>query len=719
MDQLDAESALPPQTPLQPPTEDAEDSEDTARDRERLKRRLAQMRTGVISPTSKRSPQTLDLGQEAQEDEEGAVISFYNADIAEVAQEIFGTVLGVNFILDPELSGTVSLHMEGEFSRQELLDVVIRAFRESGVDVVKQGDAYLVQPMQKSSSELAIASVKDLLPGSSEVPSIVIFRPRHIKAEKAAELVKNFLTPGRPLIVEPRSNTLIFVETPGSSRSILELLHTMDFNLLNEISMEIVPLKSLEPEAAIKSLDTIINKMDMFKESAATENLAFLPLDHFNGVLILSQDRQLLLAAKDWLLALDIKGEELGEQIYIYKVENGLAKNIAEILNEVFGGSEKKSDSTKTTSTLTQHVVEAESQSAVAPEGAVVEPAPVPEATAEYTDVSSKFTTTRLTGKALIIPDETNNAVVVRANAQDMEKIKNVMIALDIRPRAVLIEVIIAEVRLTGQLSYGVEWFLRNSNFKIGGEEVKGSVSQDFGTGFDFDYNLGGSSSGAIPAGLSMFMGSVSGPTMFAGLLTLLDSDNNVNILATPTLLAQDNKEATISIGGSEPIVTQISERVSEDTDALTTTNQVKYEDTGIMLKVTPHINSSGLVAMDIVQEIRTVNNQQLEGVDLNTPRFTERKITTSITAESGKTAVIGGIIQSTNSDINSGIPLLKDIPYLGMLFSRTELKTEKTELLIAITPYVLKKNIDKVKDEFIERLRNLRQRIEEDNSSL
>jgi len=149
-----------------------------------------------------------------------------------------------------------------------------------------------------------------------------------------------------------------------------------------------------------------------------------------------------------------------------------------------------------------------------------------------------------------------------------------------------------------------------------------------------------------------------------------------------------------------------------ESTTDTTIVNDITYEDTGIILTVTPHINSGGLVRLEVEQNIRTVNDQQLAGINLNTPRFSERVIKTSLVAEHGKTVVIGGIIQSQKTNIKTGIPILGSIPILSFFFSSTQETLVKTELIVAITPHVVNRGDDKISREFIDKLNNLREKI-------
>jgi general secretion pathway protein D len=306
---------------------------------------------------------------------------------------------------------------------------------------------------------------------------------------------------------------------------------------------------------------------------------------------------------------------------------------------------------------------------------------------------------TSLAGEVSIIPDEVNNAIVIKANAADYAKIKTTIQSLDIVPRAVLIEVMLAEISLTDDLRYGVEWFFKNKGMDMAGYH---------GQGTSFLNNALGLNSGTFNAitnaaskGLNLYWTTVDGNVNF--LIQLLSSATQLNVLSNPTLLAMDNQEASITVGGREPILSQQS--VSE-ASSNTVVNSVSYEETGIILNVIPHINSGGLVRLEIEQTIRQAEPNSNSSID--SPAFSERRVQTSVICQDGKTAVIGGIIQQKDEKTKSGIPYLSQIPFISPLFSTTGKKKDRTELIVAITPHVVRHGDSESGREFLQKLKQL-----------
>lgn len=701
-------------------------------------------------------------------DRQKIILNFEKADVAEVTNQVFGEYMKLSYVLDPKLQGRISMYLDGEYSKDELLQMVTRVYEANDISVVPRGGVYYLQPAQRSSSSsLPIASPQLLRgDGTGVRPLIVMYRLRFMDAKQAINTIKFFLTPGRPVTSENTTNTLIFVESSDNARTIVEVLKALDVNVLQEVNMEIVPLTSVSPQDAVQSMEALMGKLELFKESAIRANYAFIPLPNYGGVLCLAQSPELLKTIKYWLNALDVQGEQTGEQIHVYFVQNGLARDIGDIMNEVFGlrsagvsarpeqqivgafgtrgtgtrggfgtssfgGGGFGSSSTGrggfgTSSRGLGSTTGSSFGSGLSSTGRTTGLGSTTGSTGTSTmgasgTAGTAGTTGRtgvsgvrtgglfgtaggaegpgygLTGEAMIIPDEVNNALVIRANAMDYAKIKKTIDTLDILPRAVLIEVLILEVTLNKDLAYGLEWLFRSGDFKA---IFSGSSSTINRADFDPDRLLG--------SGLRLFAGDVSS---LAALVTALADRTEVNVLSAPTLLATDNKEASITVGGREPIPTGTA--IGEGTGG-TTVSAISYEETGIILNVVPHINAGGLVRLEVEQTIRrTGDSVRVGGADNLAPTFSERNVKTTLLTQDAHTVVIGGIIEDRLQKDKDGIPFLQDVPIISPLFSVKGNRRVRTELLIAITPHVIDRRDSGATREFLDRLRQLKRRID------
>ncbi len=267
------------------------------------------------------------------------MLNFEKADVAEVTNQIFGDYLKLNYVSDPTLQGRISVYLEGDFTKDELFQMVTRVYEVNNIAIVPRNGIYYIQPVQRStSSSLPVADAATLQDDKAGArPLIIIYRMHYMDATKANNIVKSFLSPGRPIAVDTLTNSVIFVENSDNARTILGVLKALDINVFRELSMEIVPVQSITPQDAAQGMEALVGKLAIFKESSLKNNLAFIPLPNFGGVLILAQDPEVLRNAKSWLTALDIQGKEAGEQIYVYFAQNSLAADIGNVLTQAYG----------------------------------------------------------------------------------------------------------------------------------------------------------------------------------------------------------------------------------------------------------------------------------------------------------------------------------------------------------------------------------------------
>jgi general secretion pathway protein D len=292
--------------------------------------------------------------------------------------------------------------------------------------------------------------------------------------------------------------------------------------------------------------------------------------------------------------------------------------------------------------------------------------------------------------------------------------ISKILTQLDIMPRQVLNEVLIAEVRLTDDLKYGIEFLLggvpaaaQPATGTQTGSGVPGGAFVAGGQGTNTTVTGPTGSTGTIstaPAtipGVDMMSGAsaafttAGGLTFVAldtvnklkGLINLLAAEGKVNILASPHIMAANNQEARIMIGEEVPILTsQSTPLISQTTSFQTST--VQYRSTGIILTVKPQINAKGLVTLDIAQEVSDAKTTST-GVG-GTPTFTVRQAKTSLTTADNQTVVLGGLIREDTTNTQAGIPGLRKMPLIGALFGSQGVSKQKTELIVLITPHII-----------------------------
>jgi general secretion pathway protein D len=285
-------------------------------------------------------------------------------------------------------------------------------------------------------------------------------------------------------------------------------------------------------------------------------------------------------------------------------------------------------------------------------------------------------------GKPRIVADEKNNALVILARPRDYKMIENTVKKLDILPLQILIEATIAEVTLTDDLSYGVQWFFKNGRNAVSLSQIgTGAVSPIFP---GFDYVLGGSNAQVV--------------------LQALSAVTKVNVISAPKLMVLDHQTAMLQVGDQVPVAVQQAKSVVNPDSPIV--NTIELRDTGVILRVTPRVNANGMATLEIEQEVSDVTKTTTSNID--SPTIQQRRIRSVVAVGDGQSIALGGLIRDNKTKSKSGIPLISDIPILGNLASWTNDTSTRTELLILLTPRIIH-NPDQARDVTDELQRRLR----------
>lgn len=303
---------------------------------------------------------------------------------------------------------------------------------------------------------------------------------------------------------------------------------------------------------------------------------------------------------------------------------------------------------------------------------------------------------TILEGTVTITSDKATNSLIIVASPGDYETIKDVIQKLDIRRRQVYVEAAIIEMGLSKARELGFEFQATNLNSIENSNNIQGIGGTNFG-------NIGNVILNG-PAGLAALtglnVGAVKGTFTFKGveylnvgaLLHALQTDTDVNVLSTPNILTTDNQKAEIMVGENIPFVTGQSQTAATGGQIF---SQIDRRDVGISLKITPQITSEDNVRLDVYQEISDITTTPGLNPNIVGPSTTKRSASTAVVVRDQQTMVIGGLIRDNVTSSTSKVPLLGDIPILGWLFKFKTTKVEKVNLMIFITPYIIKNESD------------------------
>ena len=394
--------------------------------------------------------------------------------------------------------------------------------------------------------------------------------------------------------------------------------------------------------------------------------LRFVPNKRLKSVLVISSRAKYLKEATNWIRKLDVLADSNEESLHVYKVQNRTAAELAKVLQSVLrsgtGNQTASIGSGEVAPKLpSETIISQNGEPTTGPEtpstglGSDAEEIVAPEGDKQIITAAG----------VRVVADDANNSILVFATTNDYERILAVLQEVDSQPNQVLLEAVIAEVSLDDELKFGVRWlFGEDSNNGTFSDIASGAVASSF-------------------PGFSYFLKA----NDISFTLNALSSVTDVRVLSSPSLVVLDNKTATLQVGDQVPIVTQTARGVTA-TDA-PIVNSVQLKDTGVILSVTPRVNDSGRVILDIQQEVSSVVKTTTSGID--SPTIQQRKIKTSVVVTDGEALALGGLIQERETTGKAKVPVLGDVPIIGAAFRQKTSNVSRTELIIFIRPRVIR----------------------------
>ena len=615
-------------------------------------------------------------------------LNVVDAELREVVRLVLQDALGVNYVIDPAVGGRITVQTMRPLPADDLVAVLDAVLRMNGAALVRAGDLYQVVPIDQAITSGPVPDVGPVPDAGNPGFGVRVVPLRFVSATELAPVLAPFAPPGGAIQVDPVRNLLLLAGLPDQLSTLSNLVSMFDVDWLQGMSFGLFPLDHAPAAELVEELQEIFSNL----EGGPLAGLVrFVPIERLNAVLVVSSQPGYLTEAETWIDRLDRIGDGEEPRVFVYSVQNARATNLAEVLSEMFGA--------RTTTVLGsgllapgQEAVELSSTGGfelgvaeTGEEGAADLPL---RATPEPGQVLAAEPLGPEDAEIRIIADDTTNALVVRATPREYEKIREALDELDVLPLQVLIEATIAEVTLTDELRYGVEWFFRSG---------------------DFEFSFTPSATALLPVG--GFQGIFDSGNDVRVLLQALDAITDVNVVSSPQLMVLDNQTARIQVGDQVPISVQSSTSVI-DPDA-PVVNSIEYRDTGVILLVTPRVNASGLVIMEIQQEISNVVDAPTTTIsEASSPTINQRQINSTVAILSGETVALGGLIQDQRERAQSGIPFLSRLPIVGALFRSRSNAVTRTELLVLITPSVVENpaRARAVTDELRRRLRSLEQ---------
>jgi general secretion pathway protein D len=516
----------------------------------------------------------------------GYTLNLVDAPIKSAAENVLGDILGVSYSIDPRVQGTVTLQTSEAVDKATLVDLFETSLAASGASIIRRGKGYQIVPSADALASTPAVSVPSVSPAGPGL-SVQVIELTYIAASEMKTILDPISRPGSIVRSDSSRNQLMITGTTQDLKAMRDAISVFDVDWMRGRSVAMHPLKNSKPSAVAGELDQVFGTA-----GGNSGIIRFIPNDRLNSVLVISSRPAYLRRAETWIRKLDQTANSNDEQLFVYQIQNRPAKELAAVLQSVLSkGSTQAADSA------------ASQPNPVAPDltAVTLETGAPPQDFQAASVQPAAYTPPEISRGPSVVADVENNALLISTTTREYKRIEQIVRQLDIMPTQVMIEAVIAEVRLNDELKFGVRWAVESGKFR-----------------FNLSDAVNGFAGASLPGAAWSFVSSDLQVTLNA-----LASITDVNIVSSPNIMALNNQKASLQVGDQVPIVTQQATGVV--TANAPVVNSVTLKDTGIILTVTPRVNASGRVLLDIDQEVSNVVKTTTSGID--SPTIQQRKL--------------------------------------------------------------------------------------------
>jgi general secretion pathway protein D len=619
-----------------------------------------------------------------------ATFNFEGESLQAVVKAILGDMLGQNYVIAPGVQGTVTLATPHPVSPAEARSLLEMVLGWNNARMVYSDGRYNIVP-----SDQALAGTVAPRTGSAATARGFESRVvplRYISAAEMEKVLKPYARPNAIVNVDSGRNLITIAGTRAELENYLRTIEIFDVDWMSSMSVGVFPLQSGKATKVVADLEKVFGEQG---KSPVAGMFRFMPLEGANAVLVITPQPDYLDDIQQWLERIDSAGE--GVQLFSYELKYIKAKDLADRLAEVFGGGGGRSDNGGAPS-LMPGLQSTEIKDGGIDDSGASSAAIGGDSSGGGLGSGSLSLDPRQSGNGAVTlevdgdkvgvsaVDETNT-LLVRATGQAWRSIRDVIERLDVMPLQVHIEAQVAEVKLSGALQYGVNWYFEQA---VNATPANGGAGLPSALGRNIWGDLAGSirPAGGVNPGLAWtFLGRNA-----AAVINALDEVTDVRLLQTPSVVVRNNAEAIFNVGSRIPI-SSVTFNPNSGSDG-NTFSQVQYLDTGTILKVRPRITKDGIVFLDLVQEISTPGS--LASADNNgNVRIDTRRLKTEAAIQSGDTIMLAGLISDGVDRGSSGIPGLSRIPLIGGLFGTQRSGTNREEVIVLLTPTIIRNPLE------------------------
>lgn len=654
-----------------------------------------------------------------------ASLNFADMPIADVVKMILGDLLGENYIISAGVSGTVTFSTARPVTPEQAFAILEMLLSWNNLALVYVDGQYSVVPSANAVRGNLTPRVGPAAQARGyEVRAVPL---NYIAPTEMEKLLQPYAKEGAILKADNARSIIIVA---GSSRELENYMATIDVfdvDWIKGMSIGLITLEQAEAKTLGPELEQIFGEQS---QSPLAGMFRFIPIERLNAIMVITPQRRYLDEAERWIARLDQGGNQPGVRLFVYDVKNVKATDLADRLNDIFGSSGGESRRANTSSAaggvapgLQPVEISSSTGGSLNLRGPTGEKASEPKSSRG--DGNSSPQGLSPVGappggggdQGLAIVDgeeiritavEENNQLIVRATPGQYEAIRGAIRKLDSVPLQVHIEARLLDVSLVNKLKYGVQWYFEDAlaQLPLPGEETDNGGSSaakavvermSYGTvnGSDNNFIFRGTSAGAL--------------------VNLLQTESDAKVLSAPSVMVLNNTEASINVGQQIPVVSSQFVGIGTGTSGSVGQSYVQFRDTGIILNVKPRVNPGGLVFMEIQAE-QSTPGPAADAIGGNVS-VDKKTIETEVAVQSGDTILLGGLIQQNDSNAQSGFPGLMKIPVIGRLFGSTTTDKSRKELLVLITPTVIRgggENARELTEEYKKRFQGLAPLIED-----
>jgi general secretion pathway protein D len=621
----------------------------------------------------------------------GSTFNFEGTPLPVVVKAILGDMLGQNYVIAPDVQGTVTLSTPHPVSAAGARDLLEMVLGWNNARMVYSGGRYnIVRADQPLDGSLSARSGPAALANGYETRVVPL---RYISATEMAKLLKPYARSNAIIDADAGRNTITVAGSRAELQNYLRTIQVFDVDWMASMSVGVFPLQSGRAADVVGDLEKVFGAAG---KSPVAGMFRFMPLDAANAVLVITPQPAYLDDIRDWLERID--GAGAGPQLFSYELKFIKAKDLADRLAEVFGGGAARGGRGGAPSLMpglqSTEIkgggVDGDTTSSAAIGNGADSAGGLGEGTLSLDprESGNGAVTLEVDGDRVGVSavDETNT-LLVRASPQAWRSIRDVIERLDVMPMQVHIEAQVVEVKLGGDLKYGVSWYFEQA---VNRSTAAGGAGLPSALGRDIWGDIAGSirpAGGALPGLNWTFLGRNA-----AAVINALDEVTDVRLLQTPSVLVRNNAEATLNVGTRIPI-----QSVSFNPGGVADTgtfSQVQYLDTGVILKVRPRVTKDGMVFLDLVQEVSSPGavpaSCSANAANCNVPIDT-RRLKTEAAIRSGDTVMLAGLISDSAENGSSGVPYLSRIPVIGSLFGTRTANSGRNEVIVLLTPTIVR----------------------------